>query len=163
MSDFESHDPAGSSQEFLSAPRPPALVSARRSSRLASRHATPSPSSQLIASGIMPGSDQDISQLVQLTDLLPLDSPSNLPPPPPSSRKRSSKTANPPAKRRRGRPPSTTLPASSLPGSSAAVSAPPLDSPTPQASHSTAPLIPDSFLTSLDSLQQSIALLTQHL
>ncbi|MEQ2285539.1 hypothetical protein AMECASPLE_032932 [Ameca splendens] len=96
MSDYESDVPTGSSQHLISGLSPPAAASARRSSCLASQQVTPSPSSQLRANRINPGSDQDASQLA---DFLSHDSPPLPPPPPPSSGKRRSKTPNPPPKR----------------------------------------------------------------
>ncbi|MED6246263.1 hypothetical protein ATANTOWER_015083 [Ataeniobius toweri] len=106
MSDYESDDPAGSSQDLFPGPHPPVATYARRSSRLASQ-VTPSPSSQLRASGINPGSDQDPSQLAEI---LSHDSS-----PPPSMGKRRCKTSNPPAKKRRGCSSSTLASAMSLP------------------------------------------------
>ncbi|MEQ2218415.1 hypothetical protein XENOCAPTIV_002889 [Xenoophorus captivus] len=146
MSDFESDD-LESPQGLLSGPCPLPPVPPRRNSRLDSSR--PSPSSQLRASGISPGSDPDTSQLVEL---LPRGSPSEPPSPFTFSGKRPRKTANPPVKRRRGCPASSPAPAASLPGPSSMSVVPLPEPPVPQAS-SSKPGIPASFIASMDSLQ----------
>ncbi|MEQ2301478.1 hypothetical protein AMECASPLE_036477 [Ameca splendens] len=161
MSDYESADPVGSSQDLISGPCPPATAYARRSSRLASQLITPSPSSQLRASGINPGSDQDASQLTQFADFLSHDSPPLPPPPPTSSGKRHSKTPNHPAKKRRACSSSTLASAVSLPSPSSAALA--SFSEPPAASSSSTTAVPASFISLLDLLQRSITSLTQHL
>ncbi|KAK5613498.1 hypothetical protein CRENBAI_020921 [Crenichthys baileyi] len=116
MSDYESGDLTGSAPYFVA--DPPPTSANRRSARLASCPTLPSPSSQLRANGIIPGSDVEPSQLVQLVELLSHhDSPFSPPPPPVSSGKRLRKSANPPAKRREvaqlRHPPPLLLPISS--------------------------------------------------
>ncbi|KAK5614932.1 hypothetical protein CRENBAI_009145 [Crenichthys baileyi] len=136
----------------------------RRSVRLASCPNEPSPSSQLRACGIIPGSDVESSHLDQLAELLPYhDFPSPPPPPSGSYGKRPRKSANSPSKRRRGRPAQAPAPASAPPGSLSAPVSPPIDPPTAHGSASSAPAISASFIASMDSLHITISSLTHHL
>ncbi|KAK5609235.1 hypothetical protein CRENBAI_014089 [Crenichthys baileyi] len=151
MSDYESDDLTGSAPYFMA--YPPPTSANRRSTRLASCPTLPSPSSQLRASGIIPGSDVEPSHLVQLVKLLPHhDLPFSPPPPPVSSGKHLRKSVNPPAKHPRGCP----APPDSSP-------APPIEPPSAHASTSSAPVIPPAFIASMDSLQCSISSLMHHL
>ncbi|MEQ2238733.1 hypothetical protein ILYODFUR_036248 [Ilyodon furcidens] len=162
MSEYESDNLTGSALYFIADPLPTSAN--RRSARLASCPNLPSPSSQLRASGIIPGSDVEPSHLVQLIELLPHhDSPFSPPPPPVSSGKRLRMSASPPAKCLQGRPAQTPTPASAPPDSSPASASHPIELPSAHASTSSAPAIPPAFIASMDSLHRSISSLTHHL
>ncbi|XP_016535343.1 proline-rich protein 36-like [Poecilia formosa] len=185
MSDFESDVLLGSP----AAPRgvPDTLPSSpvRRSSRLAMRSGRLSPASFLKSTGISLTPGLRSPQVASLAALLTRNdsSPSPLPPstplPPPVSGKRTCKSSAPPAKRRKGRP-SSSQSTGCLPGPASAsapdptplrqdlTSAPEAPGPSsdlgsllpPASSAAQEHLLTSSLVTSIDTLQRSVSMLS---